>query len=196
MTLLASHQLIRIVGDVLFSEVNQLSQKVRFGSLDYDLLRPLNSRIAVSIGRIRLNRLLELPAPMLLLRHAVVESSADFCLWPYVFLLCLAVHIRYSLTFVVNCLTFWVVETYGLYGLFDQLFELSRYPIGVFRPAVKFVLAYVMPILLLANVPARAFIGQPGRNLTIALLGHVVIWQQLANLIWWKAVSVYTAASS
>lgn len=97
--------------------------KVEEGTLDFDLLKPLNTRLLVSVGRIRTTRLLEVAIGALLVAKGVRDGVHIGNWVAYTALLTIGVWIKFCLSFCLNCTTFWFLEVYGLYGLFDQIFD-------------------------------------------------------------------------
>ena len=61
--------------------------------------------------------------------------------------------------FTLSTFAFWIVRAQGLiYGYFN-LFNIGRYPDVVFHGLFKRIFSYVVPIILVANVPARLITG-------------------------------------
>lgn len=89
--------------------------------------------------------------------------------------------IKYCLVFILNCSSFWIIETYGLYSLFDQVFDLARYPITVFRGFWRILFSYVMPVTLVANLPVMALIESPGPGLILPAVLHAFVWYFAGN---------------
>jgi len=62
---------------------------------------------------------------------------------------------------------FWIVRAQGLvYGYFNFL-NIARYPDAIFPRLFKIIFGWIIPVVIVANIPARLLIksfGQPGRS--------------------------------
>ena len=55
----------------------------------------------------------------------------------------------------LSSLCFWIIRAQGLvYGYFN-LFNIGRFPDSVFHGSFKFVFSWLIPVILVANVPTR-----------------------------------------
>ena len=61
--------------------------------------------------------------------------------------------------------SFWIVRAQGLvYGYFNFL-HIARYPDVIFPRVFRFIFGWIIPVVIVANIPARLLIkplGQPG----------------------------------
>jgi ABC-2 type transport system permease protein len=114
----------------------------------------------------------------------------------YLILLGIGVWLKYCIGFCLNSATFWFMEVYGFYGLFDQAFDLARYPSSVFRGTARLLLSYIIPVSLMANLPTLALIRGPSVGQFLGLGLHGAIWFLVGQFLWTKGVEGYSSASS
>jgi ABC-2 type transport system permease protein len=108
------------------------------------------------------------------------------------------VAIHYSIMLTLAAVSFWIVRAQGLvYGYFNFL-NIARYPDVIFPQLFRWVFGWIIPVVIVANIPARLLIkslGQPGW-----LMLHLVIAGTIAALIsrafWRWALQHYSSASS
>ncbi|HEY3601215.1 MAG TPA: ABC-2 family transporter protein, partial [Chthoniobacterales bacterium] len=94
--------------------------------------------------------------------------------------------------------SFWIVRAQGLvYGYFNFL-NIARYPDVIFPRLFRLVFGWFIPVVIVANIPARLLIkslGQPSW-----LMFHLVVAGSIATLIsrgfWRWALQHYSSASS
>jgi ABC-2 type transport system permease protein len=94
--------------------------------------------------------------------------------------------------------SFWIVRAQGLvYGYFNFL-QIGRYPDVIFPRLFRFVFGWIVPVIIVANIPARLLIKpleQPAW-----LMFHLIVAGSIALLgsrIFWRyALSHYASASS
>jgi ABC-2 type transport system permease protein len=196
LVLLGTYQCIRALTDTLLGEVNSLCLKVEEGTLDYALLKPISPRLVVSVGRIRFVRLLEVAIGMLLVSYGLDHQRAFVNWTAYLVLLAMGAWLKYCIGFCLNSTTFWFMEVYGFYGLFDQVFDLARYPSSVFRGIAGILLSYIVPVSIMANLPTLALIQGPTVTQFLALGLQGVLWFLVGQFLWAKGVAGYSSASS
>ena len=111
-------------------------------------------------------------------------------------LLGLAIVILYSIWILVISASFWVVKVDNLSYLFGSLFDAARWPISVFRGALRIVFTFVFPIALLTTYPALALLGRLDARTALAAFGGGLAFAALARWVWHRALGLYTSASS
>ena len=77
--------------------------------------------------------------------------------------------------------SFWIVRAQGLvYGYFNFL-NIARYPDVIFPRVFRWVFGWIVPVIIVANIPARLLIksiGQPAW-----LMFHLIVAGTIAALI-------------
>lgn len=172
---------------------------VRRGTLDFVLLKPADAQFLVSTARFEPWRVIDLAGALGILGYAFFRLGR----WPapeHVLaaggLLGIAVLILYSIWILVVSASFWVVRVDNLSHLFGSIFDAARWPINVFRGALRVIFTVVFPLALMTTYPALALLG----NLTATVAAQAVlggaVFALLARLVWLRALRFYTSASS
>src|SRR2546430_12156038 len=97
------------------------------------------------------------------------------------------VTLHYSIMLSLAAVSFWIVRAQGLvYGYFNFL-HIARYPDVIFPRVFRFIFGWIIPVVIVANIPARLLInplGQPAWLMfhlvvagTIAFLLSRIFWQ-------------------
>jgi ABC-2 type transport system permease protein len=177
-----------------------LSELVRTGKLDFMLLLPVNTRFLVSL------RVVDLGAFVNALFAACVMGFAAFKLhlhptfWQLAGFgaLCVTgVLVHYTLMFMLATICFWTVKAQGIVWGYYNLFNIARMPDEAFRGAFKAVFTFVLPVLLVSNVPTRVLADKINHPLAwLLLLGMGVMWALLSEWFWRTSIRRYTSASS
>lgn len=107
----------------------------------------------------------------------------------------LAVIILYALMLFFSSLIFWN-PNFVFEWLFNSLWQMGRYPMGIYPGWLRLVLTWVVPVGLMTSVPASALAGTlpPGTLAGAALL--VVALLALANVLFRVGLRRYSSASS
>jgi viologen exporter family transport system permease protein len=116
----------------------------------------------------------------------------------YLATLLVGVSLHYAVMFGLTTISFWTVRTQGvIYGYYN-IMNLARYPDVVFKGFAKFVFSWIVPVMVITNVPARVLIHAsetPWPSIAHLLLisGLMVL---LSRLSWRFALDHYSSASS
>jgi ABC-2 type transport system permease protein len=200
--LVGTHQLIaQIFHAFFFVNLANLPELVRTGKLDLMLLLPVDPQFAVSTRQFGLDNLLNAFVGLgivvfSLFKLHLVPSAPQIAVFIVAVGLGIAVH--YSVLFFLATMSFWIVRAQGLvYGYFN-LFNIGRYPDIVFRGAFKVIFTSFVPVILVANVPARAITGhfsEGGAGFWSLLIATFSVL--IATRFFWNfALRRYSSASS
>ena len=106
--------------------------------------------------------------------------------------------IHYSLMFMLSAISFWAVRAQGIVWGYYSLFNIARYPDAVFRGVFKIVFTYFIPVIIVANVPAKTLaraLESPWSGLA-QLAGAAVFVVLASRWFWHFAIRRYSSASS
>src|SRR2546430_10946875 len=189
--LIATHQMIaQLYHAVFFVNVSNIPELVRTGKLDSLLVLPIDSQFAVSTKQFGLDSVLNailggIVVIVALTKLQVVPGLGLIGL--YLVALCFGVAVHYSIMLTLAAISFWIVRAQGLvYGYFNFL-HIARYPDVIFPRLFRFIFGWIIPVVIVANIPARLLIkpmGQPAWLMfhlvvagTIAFLLSRIFWQ-------------------
>jgi ABC-2 type transport system permease protein len=188
--LVGTHQLIAQIFQAFFYvNLANLPELVRTGRLDLMLTLPMDAQFAVSTRQFGMDNLVNAAVGIGIIAFALVKLSLTPTLAQLaLFALCipLGVAVHYATMFALSTLSFWIVRAQGLiYGYFN-LFNIGRYPEVVFRGSFRFIFTWLIPVILVANVPAKILVHPgvdpwPGIGLlavgtTVTLVGSRLLW--------------------
>jgi ABC-2 type transport system permease protein len=174
-------------------------EHVRRGTLDFVLLKPADAQFLVSTAKIEPWHVVDVAGALVIFATAFVKLGR----WPSplavgagLALLVLAIVILYSIWILVISAAFWVVKVDNLSYLFGSLFDAARWPITVFRGALRIVFTFVFPIALLTTYPALALLGRLQPETAAAAFAGGLLFAAVARAVWKRALGLYTSASS
>jgi ABC-2 type transport system permease protein len=195
-----SHLVQQIYQAFFLTNVTQLSELIRTGKLDFMLLLPVNTRFIVSLRQVDLggfvNALTALGVVVYALKQLAIMPSVG-AIFGYALLLVAGILIHYSLMLLLASVSFWTVRAQGIVWGYYSLFNIARFPDAAFRGVFKAVFTFAVPVLLVANVPAR-LLAQTLRNPSDAVLVFVMcaVCFVVSEFGWRFALKHYTSASS
>jgi len=200
--LVGTHQLIgQIFQAFFYMNIANLPELVRTGKLDFMLLLPVDSQFAVSTRQFGMDNVVNALVGVsivifALVKLSVVPSVTQVLL--YLVAIALGVMIHYSLMFFLATISFWIVRAQGLiYGYFN-LFNIARYPDAVFRGWFKLIFSWIIPVIIVANFPARILmrsLEQPS-PLLLQLAAAACFVVAASRIFWRSALKRYSSASS
>jgi len=116
----------------------------------------------------------------------------------YLVALGFGVAVHYSIMLALAAVSFWIVRAQGLvYGYFNFL-NIARYPDAIFPWLFRLIFGWIIPVVIIANIPARLLIKSLGQPWWLML--HLVTASSIVFLLsrgFWKfALRRYSSASS
>ena len=199
---------------IIFGQVNQIGdwtkffvnvanvpELVRTGKLDSLLVLPLDSQFAVSTKQFSLdsvvNAIIGAIVVVVSLRQLQVVPSW-WAVLLYLVAIAFGIAIHYSIMLTLAAISFWIVRAQGLvYGYFNFL-NIARYPDVIFPQLFRLIFSWLIPVVIVANIPARLLIKSLGQPTWLML--HLVAAGTIAALIsrgfWRWALGHYSSASS
>jgi len=196
----ASHFIQQIFTALFLTNLAGLSELIRTGKLDFMMLLPVNTRFLISLKQVDLGGFISAGTGIAVIIYAcrqlgIVPQATQilgFLLFCAVGLL-----IHYSLMFLLVSVSFWTVRAQGIVWGYYNLFNISRQPDEAFKGLFKTFFTFVLPMLLVVNVPVRVLIQKfsSPTQLLLMLFLAAICW--LASAAFWKfSVTRYTSASS
>jgi ABC-2 type transport system permease protein len=196
-----SHFIQQVFTGLFLTNCVGLSELVRTGRLDFLLLLPMNSRFLVSFRQVDLGAFVNAGAALAVVAYAARQlglAPGPGTLAGFVLLCGAGVLIHYSLMFLLSAISFWTVRAQGIVWGYYNLFNVARLPDSAFRPgAFKAVFTFALPMLLVANVPAKVLarkVESPREILLVLAMAAACF--ALSEWGWRQSIRRYTSASS
>jgi ABC-2 type transport system permease protein len=191
------------LADLAVGQMSRVSERIRAGTFEVLLVRPLSPLVLVATSDVQLRRVGRLGVAVAALAVALARADVEWTPSRLALLVStpIAGAVIYSALFIAGgAITFWVVEgreaanalTYGTGYL-------SQWPFGVFGLVVGRFFTFVVPAAAAAYLPALAILG---RTDTTGLPGWMswtsplaAAWAALlAGWLWRAAVRHYVGA--
>jgi len=165
-----------IVQTFFMPNAEEFSELIRTGNLDFALLKPIDTQFIVSLPRLNWPSLSNFVVGILIVIYYVTDlmgqdqnplSIAPWTLLAYVLFIACGVLIMYSVMISLASTSVWLGRNQNIYMFWFYLTNFYRYPMEIYqRGAIGWGLwgffTFVIPILVVANVPART-LAQPLR---------------------------------
>jgi ABC-2 type transport system permease protein len=191
---------------LLQPNLSRIVGHVQNGTLDYVLLKPIDSQLWLSARHISpwglpgvLAGLLLSGWGMLQARAGAQANAAEPGLMPLLLglsLLLAAAAILYSLWFLLAGLSIWFVKIWNATEVLRSTLVAGRYPVSAYPPVLRLLFTFVLPVAFLTSVPAEALLGRATPAWLAGSVVCAVVSLALSRAFWQRALRHYTSASS
>lgn len=171
---------------------------IREGQLDHQLLTPAPGLFLATLGT---------AAPLACVHvlfglgvvgvgvviHGQPPEATSVVVWSL--LVCLGMACTWAIGTLVGCIAFWAPRL-DLQGIYGTAWQLGRYPPGIYARPLRFLLSYVLPLMLVAAFPARALLQSPDWHTVAAATATAAVTVLMAVWAWRAGLSRYVGATS
>ncbi len=175
-----------------------LGQEIMTGNFDFTLLRPVNPQFLVTFREWRLFSFIDLALGIGVVVAAAVKMNQPLPwlqLLGFLAALLAAVVVIYSLLLAFTTLVFWSPGLMVTW-VFDALFQMARYPVGIYPRELRFLLTWIVPVGIITTIPAQALTGQTAPLTILTSLGVSLVLLVGASLFFQWGLRRYASASS
>jgi ABC-2 type transport system permease protein len=187
-----------VIGVILVPNLSRLSEYIRLGTLDFILLKPVNSLFYVSFRNVNIWKVPETLTGLAIVIYGMVSldvlTPANLGL--LVALLMVSMVTIYAIWVIISSLAFWFIGVDNINQVFLTFFSAGRLPVTAYPVWAQILLTYIVPIALLTTVPSGVIAGK----LDYAYIGYSVTCAAfllgVSRLVWTTATRKYASASS
>ncbi|MGD0382070.1 MAG: ABC-2 family transporter protein [Thermoguttaceae bacterium] len=206
----ATSLLVNSVVEMFFMmNMDELSELIRTGALDFALVKPIDTQFLVSLTKTDWSAMGNFFLGLFLLGYSLLKLGYaprfwEISLYP-VYIVC-GVTIYYSLMVAMAAASVWLGRNLTLLDFWFSVTMFSRYPMEIYQgrlgAPLRRGLTFFIPILVAVNVPARLLVRSLSpQSFTDWLLPIFTIFATLASLgvarwIFNRALTSYRSASS
>jgi ABC-2 type transport system permease protein len=181
----------------LAPNLNRIVRHIQQGTLDFILLKPINSQFWLSA-----HTLSPWGLPDLIFGVSIIlYAGSQLGLHPGDYVLSLVplsfgFLILYSLWFMLGATSIWFVKIYNVTEVLRGLLEAGRFPMVAYPTAYRFFFTFVVPVAFLTTVPAQVLLGRGEWIWIVAAALLAIALFFIASAFWRFALRFYTSASS
>jgi ABC-2 type transport system permease protein len=206
----ATSLLVNSVVEMFFMmNMDELSELIRTGALDFALVKPIDTQFLVSLTKTDWSAMGNFFLGLFLLVYSLLKLDYvprfwEISLYP-IYIVC-GVTIYYSLMVAMAAASVWLGRNLTLLDFWFSVTMFSRYPMEIYQghwgAPLRRGLTFFIPILVAVNVPARLLVRSLSpRSFADWLLPIFTIFATLASLalarwIFNRALTSYRSASS
>lgn len=217
-----------LVQTFFMANAEEFSELIRTGNLDFALLKPIDTQFLISFPRINWAQVPNGILGVLLIAYSLLKiyeqnpDSVDaasvaavhkqfswFSIPVFMFFVACGTTVMYSVMICLASTSIWFGRNQNLYNFWFYITNFYRYPMEIYQRgggigmALWGTFTFVIPILVVSNIPARVLaqpLGSPWKLWEWGLAGFAIvasIWSVLASRwVFRKALLSYRSASS
>jgi ABC-2 type transport system permease protein len=168
------------------------------GTYDFTLLRPVDQQFMISFRHWRIFALVDLAMALGVIIYALVLLGANLTLGVlagFGLTLLAGVTLLYAALLAFSALVFWN-PGFLFTWVINDLFQLARYPVGLYPGWLRLVLTWIIPVGLMTTIPAQALVGTLSPGMLLVTLAFTLGAFLLATWLFRKGLEKYASASS
>ena len=179
--------------------LTEIVKHIREGTLDFVLLKPIDSQFFISLKKITPSGFLEIILGFCLLLYSIkinsISININFLFLCLITLLC-SIFILYSLWFFISTTTIWFVKTWNATEVLRSFLYIGRFPLASFSLSLRIFFSIFIPIAFITTIPSEVFLGfsQPWEIFLEIFIAGIFIFT--SRKFWLYALKFYTSASS
>ena len=188
-----------LTNSLLRPNLTEIVNYVREGTLDYVLVKPIDSQFWLSVKKFSFAGLPEMFLGVFIVFWSAFNAGTSFSnlsIFLFIISLIIALVILYSVWFIIAASSIWFVKTWNATEVLRALLAAGRYPITAYPVVLRYIFTLVLPVAFLTTFPAEAILGE--LKLTVIFFGLVlsIIFFVFSRFFWKYALRYYTSASS
>ncbi len=179
--------------------LTEIVKYIREGTLDFILLKPVDTQFFISLKKITPSGLLEVLLGLALLIYCVginqIDLNVNFLVTCSITMIC-SISILYSLWFFISTTTIWFVKTWNATEVLRSFLYIGRFPLNSFSFSLRIFFSIFIPIAFITSIPSEAFLGIAQIWKILLELIITFIFLLASRKFWFYALKFYTSASS
>jgi len=179
--------------------LTEIVKHIREGTLDFVLLKPIDSQFFISLKKINPSGILEIILGICLLFYCIKINQINFnlsfltlCLITIICSIC----ILYSLWFFISTTTIWFVKTWNAIEVLRSFLYIGRFPLNSFSFSLRIFFSIFIPIAFITTIPSEVFLGVSQLWKIVLEVIVAAVFLITSRKFWLFAIKFYSSASS
>jgi ABC-2 type transport system permease protein len=188
-----------LVDMVIRPSMERLMQGVRQGTLDFDLTKPADAQVLISVRQVDVWHVVDIALGFVVLVYAIARQGETVGLAgavAFAALLLAGVAIIYSFLLILSTLAFWLVRLENILVLFASMYEAGKWPIGIYPAWLRIGLTAVVPVAFAITIPVESLTGRLDAPMLVIALVVAAAFVIGSRWFWRFGIRHYTGASA
>jgi ABC-2 type transport system permease protein len=184
---------------LFYENCTRLTDQIRQGDLDFNLVKPVNSQFLVSLRYTDYASIVNSSIGVAVVLYGLSKIGVAVT-WGgallFTALVFNGVFIYYAILFTLSTWTFWIGRSNNLMELYWQFGQFSRYPGDIYPWLLRGLLLTFMPMLVVSNFPAGVLIHKLQSGYVFYGFALGLGFLALTTWVWQAGLKRYRSASS
>jgi ABC-2 type transport system permease protein len=188
-----------LLGLVIRPSLERLMEGVRLGTLDFDLTKPVDAQLMVSVRQVEIWRGIDVGLGLAILVYAIAqlgERVGPVQALTFGLLLVAGIAIIYSFLLILATLAFWLIRLENIFVIFGSMYEAGRWPIGIYPPWLRIALTVAVPVAFAITIPVESLVGRLEPSMFLLALLVAAGFLIGSRWFWRFGLRHYTGASA
>ena len=175
----------------------ELSVKIRTGTLDFDILRPLSSIFSVFLRYVRTSSMFNTPFVWGMLIYFGSKLNLTIGQWLIIPpLIILGFILFVMIEICISVAMFWTIEGWGINFLRMQFQQLARWPHFIYSYFPRKILTILIPVLLVGSGPVSFIYNFNQYQLLLYMIVAIIVFSIITKYLWRFGLNRYDSPSS
>ncbi len=179
--------------------LTEIVKHIREGTLDFVLLKPIDSQFFISFKKINPSGFLEILLGFFLLFFCIrinqINMNLSFLTLSLITISC-SICILYSLWFFISTTTIWFVKTWNAIEVLRSFLYIGRFPLNSFSFSLRVFFSIIIPIAFITTIPSEVFLGLSQFWKILLEVIVAIVFLITSRRFWLFALKFYSSASS
>ena len=179
--------------------LSEIVKHIREGTLDFVLLKPIDSQFFISLKKINPSGFLEIMLGICLLLFCIkfnqINLNLSFLCLSLITITC-SICILYSLWFFISTTTIWFVKTWNATEVLRSFLYVGRFPLNSFSFSLRIFFSVFIPIAFITTIPSEVFLGLSQSWKILLEIIVALVFLITSRKFWLFALKFYSSASS
>ncbi len=179
--------------------LTEIVKHIREGTLDFVLLKPIDSQFYISLKKFNPSGILEIILGIILLLYCIrineITVNISFLILCSITIGC-SICILYSLWFFISTTTIWFVKTWNATEVLRSFLYIGRFPLNSFSFSLRIFFSIFIPIAFITTIPSEVFLSLAQIWKIILEIVITLIFLFTSRKFWQFALKYYSSASS
>ena len=179
--------------------LTEIVKHIREGTLDFVLLKPIDSQFFISLKKIAPSGFLEIILGICLLLYCIkinqININLSFLTLCLITIIC-SICILYSLWFFISTTTIWFVKTWNATEVLRSFLYIGRFPLNSFSFSLRIFFSVFIPIAFITTIPSEVFLGLSQFWKILLEIIVAIVFLFSSRKFWLFALKFYSSASS
>jgi ABC-2 type transport system permease protein len=179
--------------------MTRLMDDIHEGKLDYTLTKPEDAQVLISVREVRIWQVVDLVSGSVVLAVGLSGVAAGIGATDALAFgaaLLLGGLMIYCFWLVISTVAFWVVNMWATIELFDGVFQMGRFPVGIYPGWLRYSVTFLVPVGFAVTVPAEAVTSRLEWQTLVLAGAFAALLFGFTRWFWRFGLRNYTGASA